>query len=65
MSRYTIELRSVCDMFGRETVEGWFKDYDLTKFLTAEEIKVINDRGTWTKDELAVKIVDHYYMCEI
>lgn len=65
MSRYTIELRSVCDMFGRETVEGWFKDYDLTKFLTAEEIEVINDRGTWTKDELAEKIVDHYYMCEI
>lgn len=65
MSRYTIELRSVCDMFGRETVEGWFKDYDLTKFLTAEEIEVINDRGTWSKDELAEKIVDHYYMCEI
>ena len=65
MSRYTIELRSVCDMFGRETVEGWFKDYDLTKFLTAEEIETIEERGTWSKDELAEKIVNHYFMHEI
>lgn len=65
MSRYTIELRSVCDLFGREEVEGWFKDYELTDFLTQEEIDVIEERGTWTKDKLAKKIVDHYFTSEI
>ena len=65
MSRYTIELRSVCDMFSREQVEEWFKDYKLTDYLTPEEIEVINNRGTWNKDKLAKKIVNHYYMCEI
>lgn len=65
MSRYTTELRAVCDLFGRETVEGWFKDYELSDFLTSEEIAVIEARGTWSKDKLAQKIVNHYLMCEI
>ena len=65
MSRYTIQLRSVCDLFTREQVEGWFKDYELTDYLTQDEIDVINERGTWSKDKLAKKIVDHYYLCEI
>lgn len=65
MSRYTTELRFVCDLFTREEVEGWFKDYKLTDYLTAEEIEVINNRGTWSKDKLAKKIVNHYWMCEI
>lgn len=65
MSRYTTELRTVCDLFGRETVEGWFKDYKLSDFLTSDEIDVIENRGTWSKDKLAEKIVNHYLMCEI
>lgn len=65
MSRYTTELRFVCDLFTREEVEGWFKDYKLTDYLTPEEIEVINNRGTWSKDKLAKKIVNHYWMCEI
>lgn len=65
MSKYTMELRKVCDFYTRATVEGWFKDYDLTNFLTDEEIDVITDRGTWSKDRLATKIVDHYFMREI
>ena len=65
MSRYTIQLRSVCDIFTREEVEKWFKDYDLTDYLTQEEIDVINARGTWSADKLATKIVNHYWMCEI
>ena len=52
-------------MFSREQVEEWFKDYKLTDYLTPEEIEVINNRGTWNKDKLAKKIVNHYYMCEI
>ena len=65
MSRYTIELRGVCDMLGREEVESWFKDYELSDYLTQKEINTINERGTWSKDKLAKKIVDHYYICEI
>lgn len=65
MAKYTIELRKVCDLFTREVVEGWFKDYELSDFLTSEEIEVINERGTWSKDKLAKKIVDNYYMYEI
>ena len=65
MSKYTIELRKVCDLYGRDSVEGWFKDYNISDYLTQEEIEVIKERGTWNKDELAKKIVDHYYMREI
>lgn len=65
MSKYTMELRNVIPLFGRETVEGWFKDYSLSDFLTAEEIQVIENRGTWSQSKLAAKIVDHYYMREI
>lgn len=65
MSKYTFELRRVIDFFDRATVEGWFKDYELTDFLTQDEIDVINARGTWSKDKLAKKIVDHYFMREI
>lgn len=65
MSKYTMELRRVCDFYTRATVEGWFKDYELTDFLTQNEIEIIEDRGTWSKDKLATKIVDHYFMREI
>lgn len=65
MAKYTIELRNMIPLFGRETVEGWFKDYSLSDFLTAEEIQVIEDRGTWSQSKLAAKIIDHYFMREI
>ena len=65
MSRYTTELRTVCQLFGRDVVESWFKSFELSDYLTQDEIDVINERGTWSKDKLAQKIVNHYYMCEI
>ena len=65
MAKYTIELRRLCDIYTRETIEGWFKDYELSDYLTEDEIEVITDRGTWSKDKLAKKIVDHYLMREI
>lgn len=65
MAKYTFELRRLFDFYTRETVEGWFKDYELSDYLTADEIAVIEERGTWSKDRLAKKIVDHYYMREI
>lgn len=65
MSKYTIELRKVCDLYTREVVESWFKDYNLSYYLRPEEIASIEEAGLWSKDRLASKIVDHYYMREI
>lgn len=65
MSKYTVELRKIVENVGREEVESWFKDYELSDYLTQDEIDVITERGTWNKDKLAKKIVDHYYMREI
>ena len=65
MARYTIELRNVISMFGEEEVKSWFTDYQLSDYLTDEEIAVITERGTWSKEKLAQQILDHYYMYEI
>lgn len=65
MSKYTMQLRTVIDICGEDTVKSWFSDYELTDYLTPEEISVIEQRGTWNKDKLAQMIIDHYYMYEI
>ena len=65
MAKYTIELRKVCDFYTREEVEKWFKSYELTDFLTPEQIEIITNANIWNKDKLAKKIVDHYFMREI
>ena len=72
MSKYTMELRELFTpikfnppLFSKEVVEGWFKDYELSDFLTEEQISVITEAGIWSKDKLASKIVDHYFMREI
>lgn len=65
MSKYTFEMRELVSTFGREEVKNWFKDYELSDYLTPEEIAVIEERGTWNKDQLAERIIDHYYTREI
>ena len=65
MAKYTIELRRLCDIYTRSEVESWFKDYELSDYLTEDEINTITERGTWSKDKLAKKIVDNYFMREI
>ena len=65
MSRYTMEIRELISTFGEDEVKGWFKDYELSDYLTAEEIQVIADRGCWNKDQLADRIIDYYYTREI
>ena len=65
MASYTMELRKVIEYFGREEVENWFKDYDLTHYLTPTQIEQITKFNVWSKDRLAEKIVDNYYMREI
>ena len=65
MSKYTISVRNIINMVGRETVESWFKDYELTDYLTPNQIQKITEHGVWSKDKLAKKIVDHFFMHEI
>lgn len=65
MSKYTTELRKVIEDRGEEEVRSWFMQYELTDYLTQDEINIIMERGTWNKEKLAQKIIDHYYMREI
>ena len=65
MASYTVELRKLIDLYGRDTVEGWFKNYQLEYYLTPIQIAQIEKFNVWSKDRLATKIVDHYYMREI
>lgn len=65
MAKYTFTLRELISTFGEEKVKSWFMDYDLTDYLTAEEINVINEKGTWSKEQLASRIVTHFMLREI
>ena len=65
MASYTVELRKLIDLYGRDTVEGWFKNYELGHYLTPNQIAQIEKFNVWSKDRLASKIVDHYFMREI
>ena len=71
MSKYTFELRELFEpikfnppIFTREQVENFFTNYELTDYLTTEQIETITEFGVWNKQKLARKIVDHYYMRE-
>lgn len=65
MSDYTIDLRHVCDIYGRDEVESWFMDYDMADYLSNEQINKILENNPNYKKKLAKKIVDHYFMREI
>ena len=72
MAKYTLELRELFEpikfnppLYSRDDVESWFKDYELTDYLTQEQINVIEENNIWNKNKLAKKIIDHYYMREI
>lgn len=65
MSKYTMELREIISTFGEDEVKSWFEQYELSDYLTPDEIQVIEERGVWNKDKLAQRIVDHYFTREI
>lgn len=72
MSKYTLELRELFTpikinppFFTREEVESWFSQYNLEDYLNENQINVIETKGVWTKEKLAHKIVNHYFMREI
>ena len=66
MSKYTTSFYDLIQkgIYSKNELSSWFKDYELSDFLTEDEIEVINSRGTWSKEKLADKIVDHYYFKE-
>lgn len=72
MADYTIMLKDLFtpnrfghSYFTRAEVESWFMDYELSDYLTTEQITKIQNAGMWSKEKLAAKIVDHYFMREI
>lgn len=65
MAKYTFEMRELVSTFGEDEVKKWFTDWELSDFLTKEEIEVIESRGTWSKDKLAKRIIDHYFTREV
>lgn len=64
MAKYTTNFYSLLNMgiYTRSDLKSWFMDYELSDFLTNEEIQVIETRGTWSKEKLADKIIDEYYL---
>lgn len=56
MAKYTMEIRELISTFGEDEVKSWFSDYELSDFLTDEEIAVINERDTWSKEKLCKRI---------
>lgn len=65
MSSYTITLKRICDLYTRNEVETWFKDYEISDFLTPDQIASLTNWGLFSKDKLASKIVDNYFLREI
>lgn len=72
MAKYTLELRELYTpikfnppLFTETEVKSWFTNYELSDYLTTEEIEVITERGVWNKEKLAEKILKHYFMREI
>lgn len=66
MSRYTMQLRAVEQLYGHETLVSWFSDYELSDYLNAEQLSLIAERlPNWSKTKLAEKCINKYYMREI
>ena len=66
MAKYTMTIQELCNnYFTREEVENWFKNYEISHYLTPLQIEQIEKFNVWSKDRLASKIVDHYYIREI
>ena len=51
MSDYTIDLKHVCDIYGRDEVESWFMAYDMNDYLSQEQIsKILENTKTSSKN---------------
>lgn len=71
MNNYTFKLSDLFletsyspPLYTREEIERWFMDYELSDFLTPEQIEILNKYNVWSKEKLASEIVDYFYMRE-
>lgn len=65
-NNYTINLYELIhNFYTRDEVESWFMQYELSDYLTTDQINTIEKNKVWSKQKLAQKIVDHYLMEEI
>ena len=65
MARYTLTIRELISTFGEKEVKSWFEQYELSDYLTDQEINIIKSRGVWSKEKLTQRIIDQYYLREI
>lgn len=65
MASYSMQLRTVCDYYGRDEVETWFKSFNLKEYLTEDQLTILEAANIFDPNKLAQMIVDHYYMHEI
>ena len=71
MSKYTFMLKDLFlsnkfspPLYTRKEVESWFSSYELSDFLTQEQINQITKYNVWSKEKLAKLIVDKFYFRE-
>ena len=65
MAKYSFELREVISTFGEDEVKSWFGNWELSDFLGAEEINVVEEKGVWNKEKLLDRIITHFYTREL
>lgn len=66
MSRYTMQLRAVENLYGHEELVKWFSDYNIEDYLNPEQVSAIATKlPNWSKAKLAEKCINKYYMREI
>lgn len=66
MSRYTMQLRAIEQLYGHNELVSWFSDYEMSDYLNAEQLSLIADKlPNWSKQKLAEKCIAKYYMREI
>lgn len=65
MATYTIELRKIIYLYGEQEVKKWFSSYKLEDYLLPEQLSIVQNTPIWSKDKLATKILNHFFMREI
>lgn len=65
MSDYTITLKRISEVYSKASVLSWFQDYNMSDYLTYDELTLISSTNLFDKEKLANMIFNHYYLREI
>lgn len=70
MSDYTITLKRCSEIYGKDEILSWFKNYDELNYISYDEYTQITKADIFgnvpfSKDFLARLIFEHYYLREI